>query len=110
MAESQSPGANVGERCKEGRQASAVQHIRFPCMQQTRPLQDHPEFSVRRSPSHTEYRVENWRIARDGSGRVLRFYGWSWFDYAVPVFLAAFWQAVCVRSCEGVPPAETDSR
>lgn len=70
-------------------------------MQHARPLlQVHPEFSIRRCPSYTEYRVENWRIARDGSGRVLKFHGWSWIDYAVPVVVAVFLQTVRVQWCE----------
>ncbi|KAJ3519538.1 hypothetical protein NM688_g9288 [Phlebia brevispora] len=64
-------------------------------MQRTHPLQDHPEFSVRRYPGCVEYRVENWRIARDGTRRVLRGYGWSWFDAVVPVLAAVYWHKIC---------------
>ena len=63
-------------------------------MQRSHPLQDHPEFSVRRHPSCIEYRVENWRIARDGSGRVLKGYGWSWVDALIPLFVALGWNKV----------------
>ena len=55
------------------------------CMHRTRPLPDtHPEFNVIHWPGFTEYRVEHWRLARDGSGRVVR--GtcvWSWVDVVV---------------------------
>ncbi|KAF8552896.1 hypothetical protein OG21DRAFT_1510886 [Imleria badia] len=56
-------------------------------MRQTRPLPDtHPEFTVLYWPGFTECRVEHWRLARDGSGRVVR--GtcvWSWVDVCVVV-------------------------
>lgn len=63
-------------------------------MQHTRPLQDHPEFTIREYQGCTEYRVENWCIARDGSRRVLKNYGWSWVDPVIPLLAAAFWQTV----------------
>ena len=68
-------------------------------MQRTRPLQDHPELSILRHPGVVEYRVENWRIARDGSGRVLRGYGWSWVDVLVPVLTAVLWKKVRDMCC-----------
>ncbi|KAG8221401.1 hypothetical protein J3R82DRAFT_1584 [Butyriboletus roseoflavus] len=56
---------------------------------QTRPLPDtHPEFTVTRWQGFTEYRVEHWRLARDGSGRIAR--GtcvWSWVDVGVLVLV-----------------------
>ncbi|KAI9574113.1 hypothetical protein HD554DRAFT_1053 [Boletus coccyginus] len=59
-------------------------------MRQTRPLPDtHPEFTVLYWPGFTEYRVEHWWIARDGSGRIVR--GtcvWSWIDAVVVVIFA----------------------
>ncbi|GJE95201.1 PIG-H domain-containing protein [Phanerochaete sordida] len=70
-------------------------------MQHTRPLQDHPEFSIREYQGCTEYRVENWRRARDGSGGVLRFYGWSWVDAVVPVLIAVYWQTITSSRLSG---------
>ena len=47
------------------------------CMH-ARPLPTHPEFTIIHWPGFTEYRVEHWRLARDGSGRILRqAVGWS---------------------------------
>lgn len=63
-------------------------------MQRSHPLQDHPEFSIRQHSGCIEYRVENWRISRDGSRRVLRGYGWSWLDALVPVLTALLWEKV----------------
>ncbi|KAH7889328.1 hypothetical protein F5I97DRAFT_1940721 [Phlebopus sp. FC_14] len=62
-------------------------------MRQTRPLPDtHPEFSVIEWPGFYEYRVENWRLARNGSGRVIRSVTtWSWLDLCVAVFLSLIW-------------------
>ena len=67
-------------------------------MRRTRPLRDtHPEFTILDHQGSREFRVENWRLARDGSKRVLRFYGWSWLDALVPVALAILWPVVCVH-------------
>lgn len=38
--------------------------------------------------------MENWRLARDGSRKVLKFYGWSWLDSAIPLLTALFWHTV----------------
>lgn len=71
-------------------------------MRQTRPLPDtHPEFTVLDWPGFTEYRVEHWRLARDGSGQVVR--GtcvWSWVDaWVVLVLLLLTWFEVrCWRA------------
>ncbi|KAH0826940.1 hypothetical protein J3R83DRAFT_4565 [Lanmaoa asiatica] len=62
-------------------------------MRQTRPLPDtHPEFTVLYWPGFTEYRVEHWRLARDGSGRIVR--GtciWSWVDGGVLAVVVVVW-------------------
>ena len=43
------------------------------CMRRIRPIPDtHPQFSVLDLPGYREYRVENWHLARDGSGRIIR--------------------------------------
>lgn len=48
------------------------------CMKRIRPIPDtHPQFSVLDLPGYREYRVENWHLARDGSGRIIR--GTSYF-------------------------------
>jgi phosphatidylinositol N-acetylglucosaminyltransferase subunit H len=85
----------------------------FPCMQHIRPLQDHPQFSVRSDKGYREYRVENWRLARDGSGRVIKSYGWTWFDLFVPVLLAVVWPKVrlpvLVRGCSSFAQSSLDT-
>ncbi|KIP08186.1 hypothetical protein PHLGIDRAFT_390456 [Phlebiopsis gigantea 11061_1 CR5-6] len=63
-------------------------------MQHIRPLQDHPEFTIREYSGWTEYRVENWRLARDGSHKVVRGYGWSWLDPLIPLVTAVCWQTI----------------
>ncbi|KAG2349642.1 hypothetical protein BDR05DRAFT_871864 [Suillus weaverae] len=62
-------------------------------MQRTRPLPDcHPELSVIEWPSFREYRVENWRLARDGSGNVVRgATSWGWIDLCLPVVISFIW-------------------
>jgi len=62
-------------------------------MRQTRPLPDtHPEFSIIECPEFCEYRVENWRLARNGSGSVIRgATAWSWLDPCIPVLLSFVW-------------------
>ncbi|KAI0797712.1 GPI-GlcNAc transferase complex, PIG-H component-domain-containing protein [Abortiporus biennis] len=67
-------------------------------MRRTQPLDDHPQFVVLEFPSHTEFRVENWRLARDGSSKVLKFYGWSSLDAVVPVIVAYTWSWIIVSS------------
>jgi len=54
------------------------------------PLPDtHPEFTVVRLPGFTEYRVANYWLARDGSGRIVRgTIVWSWVDVGMTVVLA----------------------
>jgi len=63
------------------------------------PLPDtHPEFSVLDDIASREYRVENWHLARDGSGKVIqgisRFAGFDAFALAV---LAVLWWQVLYR-------------
>ncbi|KAG2147076.1 hypothetical protein BD769DRAFT_1346029 [Suillus cothurnatus] len=62
-------------------------------MQQTRSLPDcHPELSVTEWPSFREYRVENWRLARNGSGNVVRgATSWGWIDLCLPVVISFIW-------------------
>ncbi|KAG2158378.1 uncharacterized protein EDB93DRAFT_1076902 [Suillus bovinus] len=62
-------------------------------MQQTRPLPDcHPELSVIAWPNFREYRVENWRLARDGSGNIIRgATSWGWIDLCLPVVISFIW-------------------
>ncbi|KAJ7109260.1 hypothetical protein C8R44DRAFT_635407 [Mycena epipterygia] len=53
-----------------------------------------PEFRVFHHPGFTEYRVENWRLARDGSGRVVSgVSGWTW-QYSLPLIAALLWPRV----------------
>jgi len=67
-------------------------------MRRTRPLPDtHPELSVIEWPSFREYRVENWRLARDGSGNIVRgATSWAWIDLCLPVLLSFIWPKVSV--------------
>jgi hypothetical protein len=50
-----------------------------------RPLpRTYPELEIRRNwPLYIEYRVNNWGLAKDGSGRVRRGFGWSFWDVIV---------------------------
>ena len=70
-------------------------------MQHNRPLQDHPEFTIRDYPGIREYRVENWRLARDGSGTILKYDGWSWFDVLVAAIVAFLLPKVRVHLAQG---------
>ncbi|KAF8628413.1 hypothetical protein AX15_003935 [Amanita polypyramis BW_CC] len=55
-------------------------------MRRSWPLSTNPEFSVLECPGYCEYRIENWRLARDGSGKIITSAsGLSWLD----AFLAA---------------------
>ncbi|KAF9069863.1 hypothetical protein BDP27DRAFT_1293210 [Rhodocollybia butyracea] len=61
-------------------------------MQRLHPLQTNPEFSILRSASFHEYRVENWHLARDGSGSVVRnASSWSWSYSLLPVIISVLW-------------------
>ena len=66
-------------------------------MQISYPLPDtNPEFTLRECPNWREYRVENWRLARDGSGRIIRgVHGWSWREALLAAFVAYLWPKVC---------------
>ena len=77
-------------------QGPGVKIILVSCMQRTRPVHDHPEFTVREHQGCTEYRVENWRISHNGSRNVLKNYGWSWVDPVIPILTAVLWQTVCI--------------
>lgn len=64
------------------------------------PLPDtHPEFSILDDVASREYRVENWRLARNGSGKVIqgisRFTGYDAFALAVIAVL--WWQVLYER-------------
>ena len=63
-------------------------------MRRAHPLLDHPEFSIIDYPSCREFRVENWRLARDGSRKVINNARWSWFDVLLPVVIAIIWPQV----------------
>ncbi|KAJ7063187.1 hypothetical protein C8F01DRAFT_1131873 [Mycena amicta] len=57
-----------------------------------------PQFAVFRQPGFTEYRVENWRLARDGNGRVVMgVTGWKWYYALIPLVLAILWPRVHER-------------
>ncbi|XP_006458221.1 hypothetical protein AGABI2DRAFT_115231 [Agaricus bisporus var. bisporus H97] len=58
-------------------------------MRETHPLPDHPEFSVRDYPGYREYRVENFYVARNGSGRIIqKATGLSWCCALFPVLFS----------------------
>jgi phosphatidylinositol glycan class H protein len=66
-------------------------------MQRLHPLQTNPEFSILRSASFHEYRVENWHLARDGSGSVVRnVSSWSWKYSLLPVIISVLWPKVLI--------------
>ena len=65
-------------------------------MPEIQPLRDHPELKVINHSTFREYRVENWRFARNGSSKVIKFYGWSWLDALVPLLVAFLWPTVCM--------------
>ncbi|KDQ60738.1 hypothetical protein JAAARDRAFT_31712 [Jaapia argillacea MUCL 33604] len=55
----------------------------------------HPELSIHHGPGFCEYRVENWYLARDGSGRIVKGYNsFSWPDAVIAAVLAFFWVSV----------------
>ncbi|KAJ6547444.1 hypothetical protein B0H19DRAFT_268377 [Mycena capillaripes] len=54
-----------------------------------------PEFVIFRRPGFTEYRVENWRLARDGSGKVLMgVSGWIWYYSLLPLVVSLLWPRI----------------
>ncbi|KAJ7751967.1 hypothetical protein B0H16DRAFT_810967 [Mycena metata] len=54
-----------------------------------------PEFVILHHPGFTEYRVENWRLARDGSGRILMgVSGWTWQYSLLPLIVSLLWPRV----------------
>lgn len=58
-------------------------------MQRTRPFPGHPEFSIVNYPGCREYCVENFHIARDGSGRVVRkATGLTWYWAIIPALFS----------------------
>ncbi|KAI6131920.1 hypothetical protein EV401DRAFT_1849978, partial [Pisolithus croceorrhizus] len=66
-----------------------------------RPLRDtHPEFLVIEWPTFHEYRVGNWRLARDDSSRIIRgAVAWTWLDLCLPLFISFLWPKASI----GVP-------
>ncbi|KAJ3812360.1 hypothetical protein F5876DRAFT_37639 [Lentinula aff. lateritia] len=61
-------------------------------MQRLHPLQTNPEFSILRTDHFHEYRVENWHLARDGSGSVIRHASpWSWKHSIIPLIISISW-------------------
>ncbi|KAF8350803.1 hypothetical protein F5887DRAFT_318203 [Amanita rubescens] len=61
-------------------------------MRRSWPLSTNPEFSVLECPGYFEYRVENWRLARDGSGRTItRISSLSWLDAILTAALSVTW-------------------
>jgi len=65
-------------------------------MRRTRPLQYHPELLIVDTPKLCrEYRVENWRILRDGTGRTRRGAdGLTWVDALLVLGAAILWPLV----------------
>lgn len=63
-------------------------------MRLTRPLPcTHPELTIIEHPGYQEFRVENWRLARDGSGRIVRGTSiWEWWDVVVFLALSLIWE------------------
>lgn len=67
-------------------------------MRRTLPLpQTNPEFSVLDSSSFREYKVENWRLARDGSQRIIKgAKGLTWKFALILAVLSFVWRRVCM--------------
>lgn len=65
-------------------------------MKRTKPLPDtHPELTILESAGYREYRIQNWRLARDGSGRIISGHKlWCWTDTLVSILLALLWLKV----------------
>ncbi|CAK5277748.1 unnamed protein product [Mycena citricolor] len=54
-----------------------------------------PEFSVHVHSSFIEYRVENWHISRDGTGkRVMGATTWTWYHPFIALAVAVIWPYV----------------
>ncbi|KAJ7582882.1 hypothetical protein C8J56DRAFT_234759 [Mycena floridula] len=68
-------------------------------LQRTRPLAvTNPEFIVLQSAGYIEYRVENWSLARDGSGRVVFPVSlWTWKDLLFTLLTALFFPKLCTN-------------
>ncbi|KIL69648.1 hypothetical protein M378DRAFT_69222 [Amanita muscaria Koide BX008] len=62
-------------------------------MQRSWPLAaTNPEFSLVECPGYHEYRIENWRLARDGSGKVINgVSSLSWVDASLALALSYLW-------------------
>lgn len=64
-------------------------------MRRSWPLSTNPEFSVLECPGYSEYRVENWRLARDGSSRTISCISTlSWLDAILAAALSVAWLKV----------------
>lgn len=72
----------------------------FMALQQTQPLPDtHPEFSILLLPGLCEYRVENWSLRRDGSGRWNRSsFHWCWQELLAAPAVSFWWLKVGPRT------------
>ncbi|KAJ7098033.1 hypothetical protein B0H15DRAFT_638770 [Mycena belliarum] len=54
-----------------------------------------PEFAVLKHPGFTEYRVENWHLARDGTGRIVKGVSKSVWQYSLlPLLASLLWPSV----------------
>lgn len=64
-------------------------------MERSWPLSANPEFSVLECPGYCEYKVEHWRLARDGSGRVIgAASSLTWVDAVLVACLSVVWLKV----------------
>lgn len=55
-------------------------------MQRVQPLRDtHPQFSTFKTPSYHEFKLENWKLAGDGSGKVIRPHPELYLALGIPV-------------------------
>src|SRR6266576_2393351 len=64
-------------------------------MRRSWPLSTNPEFSILEYPGYFEYRVENWHLARDGSGRTItRISSLAWLDAILTAALSVTWLKV----------------
>ncbi|KZT11261.1 uncharacterized protein LAESUDRAFT_740811 [Laetiporus sulphureus 93-53] len=66
-------------------------------MRRSRPLQDHPEFSLIDCPSWREYRVESVPVSQHGTSRLRTLLRWYWVDALVVPAVAYAWPEVTSR-------------
>ena len=54
----------------------------------------HPQYRIIKYSEFTEHRIENWYLARDGSGRIIRHDSWTILDAILVAIIALLWSKV----------------